>query len=228
MAVPPSSRAQPHPALLTAAGARDEVAEQRVRHGTPHQRQPGELSEPDREDYELRLDAYEEQLAVYRTRLENYASQLEAAHHDGLTGTWLRQAGRQLLDEELQRATRSGRPLTIAFVDVDGLKLRNDRLGHAAGDRALVLVARALIGGLRGYDHVVRWGGDEFLCILPDLSEQEAVGRVDEVRHQLAGRAERIAISTGLAQRRPDESAVDLVHRADQALYASRGLRLVD
>lgn len=224
----PSSQAESDPAPQTAAVLRDEVAEHRVRRGTPQQRQPGELTEPDREDYELRLDAYEEQLAVYRRRLEDYASQLEAAHHDGLTGAWLRHAGRQLLDEELQRSARNGSPLTIAFVDVDGLKQRNDQLGHAAGDRALVLVAGALIAGLRGYDHVVRWGGDEFLCILPDLAEQEAVRRIGEVRHRLADRADRVAISTGVAQRQPDESAVDLVHRADQALYASRGLRLVE
>src|SRR5690242_19351407 len=94
---------------------RDELAEHRV-HRAKADLAAAPLSEPEREDYELRLDAYEVQLEDYRARLADYASQLEVAHHDGLTGAWLRQAGRQLLKEEMQRAERAGAPLSIAFV----------------------------------------------------------------------------------------------------------------
>lgn len=205
---------------------RDEVAEHRVRRALTkiQQRESIDLSDPEREDYELRIDAYEVQLAEYRRRLEEYASQLEAAHHDGLTGTWLRQAGRQLLDEEIKRSDRLGTPLTIVFADVDGLKRRNDELGHAAGDEALVAVARALITGLRGYDHVIRWGGDEFLCVLPGLTHEEGVRRIDQARQLLTRGG--LSISVGVAERRAGEPVESLVTRADRALYDSRGRHL--
>ncbi|MCU1673426.1 MAG: sensor diguanylate cyclase [Frankiales bacterium] len=193
----------------------------------PAQRpKPPLLAEPDREEYELALDRYEVQLGEYRARLEEYAAQLDAAHHDGLTGTWLRQAGRQLLEEELQRAARADAPLSIAFVDLDGLKVRNDELGHAAGDRALVAVAHALLAGLRVYDHVVRWGGDEFLCVLPGVRQDEADRRLQDVRRELARGPDRLSISVGTAERHAGEAADELVERADRVLYLSRGREL--
>ena len=202
---------------------RDELAEHRVRRAKADLA-AAPLSEPEREDYELRLDAYEVQLEDYRARLADYASQLEVAHHDGLTGAWLRQAGRQLLKEEMQRAERAGAPLSIAFVDVDGLKAINDRHGHAAGDQALTTVARALIVGLRGYDHVVRWGGDEFLCVLPGVTEDEARRRLTQAQRVLAAGGQ-LAISVGVAQCAAGESLEEVVNRADQALYRSRERR---
>lgn len=185
-----------------------------------------ELTEPDREHYEMQLDAYEVQLATYRSRLDDAEAQLQVAHRDGLTGTWLRHAGRQLLEEELLRAARTGVALSIAFVDLDGLKARNDRDGHAAGDRALVAVARALLVGLRGYDHVVRWGGDEFLCVLPGLHRRDATSRLDQASDFLAAGDQGITISFGVAEWMPGETIDALVARADRALYVSRGREL--
>lgn len=230
MAISPGSEGFADDRTEPAAVLRDEVAEHRVRRALarpPTEQRPDQvqLSEPEREDYELRLDAYEVQLADYRSRLEAYAAQLDAAHHDGLTGAWLRHAGRQLLEEELQRADRTGVPLCIAFVDVDGLKVRNDRLGHAAGDQALITVTRSLIVGLRGYDHVIRWGGDEFLCLLPGLTEPEAARRLEQVRGFLAAGGQQLSISIGIAQLRQGETVEQLVGRADHALYARRALR---
>jgi diguanylate cyclase (GGDEF)-like protein len=212
---------------VNARSVRDELAEHRARRAHA-ELAVAPLTEPDREDYELRLDAYEVQLAEYRERLADYASQLEAAHHDGLTGAWLRHAGRQLLEKEMQRADRQATPLSIAFVDIDGLKPINDRLGHAAGDRALITVARALIVGLRGYDHIVRWGGDEFLCILPGVVADEAGRRLRDAQEFLAAGNEQVAISVGVAERRTAETLEQLVGRADYALYMSRGRRLHD
>jgi diguanylate cyclase (GGDEF)-like protein len=229
MSIPPSAETCAESLPEPAAVLRDEVAEHRVRRAqarqVPAQRPEHELSEPEREDYELRLDAYEVQLADYRSRLEAYAAQLDAAHHDGLTGAWLRHAGRQLLEEELQRAERTGVPLCIAFVDVDGLKERNDRLGHAAGDHALITIARALIVGLRGYDHVVRWGGDEFLCLLPGLTAPEAARRLEQARGFLVAGGQQLSISIGIAELQRGETVEQLVGRADRALYAGRAHR---
>lgn len=208
----------------------DEVAELRQRRAmagwVPQQWPTPVMSDDDRERYELQLDAYQVQVEQQQARLAAYADQLAAAHHDGLTGTWLRHAGQQLLAEELQRAARHDTPLCIAFVDVDGLKARNDRDGHAAGDRALVAVAQALQDGLRGYDTIVRWGGDEFLCVLPGLREKEAVRRLEQARAALARGAGNISISTGVEERRGGETVEALVARADAALYASRGRHL--
>ena len=201
----------------------DEVAQQRLRHA--RQRSDG-LTEPEREEYEEQLDAYQVKLEQYRSLLAEYDAQLDAAHHDGLTGTWLRHAGRQLLEEELRRAERQGTPLSVAFVDVDGLKARNDEFGHAAGDHALISVARALLVGLRGYDHVIRWGGDEFLCVLPGLTEEEAVRRMKQVRDFVAARGDGLSISVGVAERTAAEGLDGLVTLADQALYGARGRRL--
>lgn len=205
---------------------RDEVAAQRRRHvlaGAPQD--PPALSEPDREDYELRLDHYEVQLADYRAQVASYAARLEAAHHDGLTGAWLRSAGYALLEKELQRAGRTHLPLSVAFVDVDGLKARNDSAGHAAGDQALRLVARALLEGLRGYDHVIRWGGDEFLCVLPGATEAEAGFRLEQARKLMAGDPQALPVSVGIVQRWAGEAADALVERADDELYGARRLR---
>jgi diguanylate cyclase (GGDEF)-like protein len=203
----------------------DEVAEQRERRTfgvaqLPAQRAPESMAEADREQYELRMDAYEVQLAEYRALLRDATTQLEEAHHDGLTGAWLRRAGRRLLEQELLRAVRTDTPLSIAFVDVDGLKVLNDTQGHAAGDRALAHVARALLSGLRGYDHVIRWGGDEFLCVLAAVRHDEAVRRLEEARATLpAG----VSISLGVVERHAGESSEGLVARADAELYRARG-----
>lgn len=202
---------------------RDELAEQRVRRQAHVPAQRSGLSEPEREEYEQQLDAYEVQLSAYRARLREVATQLEAAHHDGLTGAWLRQAGRTLLEQELLRAGRTDTPLSIAFVDVDGLKSLNDTAGHAAGDQALAMVARALIGGLRGYDHVIRWGGDEFLCVLPSVTRNEALRRLEQAQSALREATPPVSISLGVVERHAGESVDALVGRADAELYASRG-----
>lgn len=225
----PHAAPWPDPAPQPAAVLRDEVAEHRVRRGQAVARvHVEELGEPEREEYELRLDAYQVQVEGYRRRLEDIAGQLRDAHRDGLTGTWPRHAGQQLLDEELRRADRAGNPVSIDFVDVDGLKARNDRLGHAAGDQALLVVAQALAAGLRAYDTVVRWGGDEFLCVLPGATSDEAVRRIDDARRRLAALTDDVTVSVGVVERRRGESAAGVVHRADQALYLSRGTQLVE
>jgi diguanylate cyclase (GGDEF)-like protein len=224
MSVPPTADARVERADQAAAVLRDELAEHRVRR-TIADPVTSPITEPEREEYELRLDAYEVKLAEYRARLADYASQLEVAHHDGLTGAWLRHAGRQLLEEELQRADRHGTPLSMGFVDVDGLKSINDRLGHAAGDHALITVARALIVGLRGYDHVVRWGGDEFLCVLPGIGADEARLRLQQAQTFLDAGSHQLSISVGVAERSAGESLEQIVSRADHELYVSRGRR---
>jgi diguanylate cyclase (GGDEF)-like protein len=156
---------------------------------------------------------------------ELLADALARAAYDELTGARARAAGLAELDNELDRCRRTSSPLALAYVDVIGLKTLNDTEGHAAGDRALATVGRVLLAGLRSYDHVVRWGGDEFLCLLPGVCQDEAERRVRHVQRVLEGGAEGLTVSMGVAERHAGESAAELVARADAALYRKRASR---
>jgi diguanylate cyclase (GGDEF)-like protein len=147
---------------------------------------------------------------------------LEQAHLDDLTGTYRRQMGSVALQHELDRARRSGNELTLAFVDVDGLKRVNDSQGHAAGDTLLREVAVAMRSKLRSYDPIVRFGGDEFVCALSDANLDQAEKRFDEIRRQLAEAHPDGSISVGLSVLGPDDSLDELLARGDQALYEAR------
>lgn len=116
--------------------------------------------------------------------------------------------------------------MSVAFIDVDGLKARNDTRGHAAGDDALRIVGRTLLAGLRGYDHVIRWGGDEFLCVLPGVTEAEAAYRLEQAKKELSTGPEDLSISVGIAEWQAGDTADALVARADAALYCSRNRTL--
>lgn len=140
---------------------------------------------------------------------------------DGLTGALRRDAGLVELAREVVRAHRTGRPFVLAFVDVDGLKERNDTRGHAAGDDLLKRVTDTIRGHVRAYDLIVRHGGDEFLCGISDLPLSEATRRFEVARSELAGTDDG-SMSVGLAELGPTEALHDLIGRADAAMYAER------
>lgn len=144
---------------------------------------------------------------------------------DDLTRALRRRAGMVVLRREIQRARRSGDPLTVAFIDVDGLKAVNDSEGHGAGDEVLRAVAAALRGRLRSYDAVVRLGGDEFVAILPGADEGQAAAAVGDVAGTLASHPRHPRITVGLAALGPKDTAESLLARADAALYAARRRR---
>ena len=150
------------------------------------------------------------------------ASDLAVALLDGLTGVHSRAAGLLALQREVERSRRTGQPLVLAFVDVDGLKKINDSGGHAAGDRVLVRVARALTAGLRPYDLVVRYGGDEFLCVIADGSPLGVADRMQVVNEALADGPVPSRISVGVAGLRTDDTLETLIGRADDDLYRRR------
>ncbi|HVF77405.1 MAG TPA: EAL domain-containing protein [Solirubrobacteraceae bacterium] len=153
------------------------------------------------------------------------ASARERAHSsiDELTGAYLRGAGLVELEREIARSKRSGQSLVLAFVDVDGLKARNDADGHAAGDRMLLEVATTFRAKLRSHDLIIRYGGDEFLCAVAGLSLTDATKRFARVNAALADAPERGSVTVGVAELLADDSLADLVARADSALYRARG-----
>lgn len=141
---------------------------------------------------------------------------------DDLTGARRRGVGLEELANEIKRARReSGSRLIAAFIDVDGLKAVNDLDGHAAGDALLRQVADEIRLHTRSYDLVVRLGGDEFLCALPNIALEEAQARFDVLRSDLAECGS--SVSIGYAELHDGDTADDLVNRADRALLASHG-----
>jgi diguanylate cyclase (GGDEF)-like protein len=152
--------------------------------------------------------------ARVRARLE---AELHSAHLDQLTGAYRREMGRLALSHEIERARRSDGRFVLAFVDVDGLKVVNDRDGHAAGDRVLESVVRAIRTRLRSFDPVIRYGGDEFVCGLSGTDLAQAERRFDSIGVAIEADTP-VSISVGLAALAVGETADDLTERADAAM----------
>lgn len=142
---------------------------------------------------------------------------LRSAHLDELTGAYRREMGRLALTQEIDRARRADGRLVVAFVDVDGLKQVNDREGHAAGDRALQAVVRAIRTRLRSFDPITRYGGDEFVCGLGSTDLAEAGHRFETIADAVMVDAN-IGISVGLVALGAGDTADRLTERADAAM----------
>ncbi|MDQ3867325.1 MAG: GGDEF domain-containing protein, partial [Actinomycetota bacterium] len=137
-----------------------------------------------------------------------------------LTGALRRDRGLIDLRREIERARRTDGRLVVAFVDVDGLKTINDTRGHAAGDQLLRDLVSALRAGLRSYDLIVRYGGDEFVCALPGADLRSAQRRFQFAARELSERDASASVTVGLAEFERGDTVEALVGRADAALYA--------
>jgi len=153
------------------------------------------------------------------------------AQTDGLTGLPNFRSFHARLEEEVARAHRYGHPLACAMVDLDGLKQINDRLGHAAGNRAIVMLADAVREELRDTDFAARYGGDEFVVLLPQTSESQGAQFAERLRKRLAQVSEQAGLqvrgSIGVAAVTADDldepdAAEDLLRWADDALYRAK------
>lgn len=161
--------------------------------------------------------------AKVRERTESLHRQ---ARIDPLTELANRRGMNELLDKEMERATRQGTPLCLIWLDVDNFKELNDSLGHAAGDNALSEVAQKLRETIRPYDHAARWGGDEFLILLPNCDQQVMSGIAERIRtsieQDLCHLGQTVTVSVGACQAMPGEDLDQVLQRADEALYMAK------
>lgn len=154
-------------------------------------------------------------------RVDNERQLRQIAERDVLTGLYNRRYGERFLKE-----LASGSAFSVMLCDIDHFKSINDRHGHALGDRALQACSAALLRCIRQSDVCVRWGGEEFLLLLPDCSLQVAA-RLGErilaaVRECRVDGVSSLSVSIGLAQKGRLESPLAVIERADAALYAAK------
>lgn len=168
-----------------------------------------------------REEAARERADALQHRNES-ADDLRRATTDELTGARTRRFGLDEITRELERAHRTGGTLVLAFVDVDGLKQVNDTQGHLAGDVLLRLVGETIRANVRPYDLIVRYGGDELVCAMPNLSALEARTRFQMIAAALTAVSPDHSITFGLAAAEPAESLQELLARADTDLLDAR------
>jgi diguanylate cyclase len=153
----------------------------------------------------------------------------ELVRHDPLTGTLNRKGLDEAMVREITRARRRGAALCLALLDIDNFKNLNDTYGHKAGDEALVHLAAVVRESVRPHDSVGRYGGEEFILILPDTETEGAVAVLARLQRELTRRfflADNkkvlITFSAGVAQLGHEEEHHNAIHRADKAMYAAK------
>src|SRR6202041_2748257 len=172
----------------------------------------------------LRLEVADQMQSL--AKVETLASEVyKLAALDQLTGLYNRRSGEQRLAQEISRAQRHGRPLTVLLMDLDGLKQINDRHGHAAGDTVLKGFADRLQRAIRGSDLAVRLGGDEFMALLPECRAEEVrhvLARLEGLEFEFDDQKLRLQYSRGWTDYAPGETPQELLKRADGALYENK------
>ena len=153
----------------------------------------------------------------------------EVARMDPLTGVLNRRGFASEVESEIERFMRNGRPFSIVLADVDRFKRFNDEFGHACGDHLLKRVAGILCQRLRDVDRIARWGGEEFILLLPETDVDGSATLADSLREaidsnlfEFAGERHRITMTFGVAGYRKGESLDSCVARADNALYEGK------
>jgi diguanylate cyclase len=168
----------------------------------------------------------ERSIEAMRNELEHVKAML---HQDPLTGTLNRRGIDDAFRQEASRCDRHGGRLCVALIDIDNFKLLNDTLGHPAGDRALIHIANIVTNTLRPTDRIGRFGGEEFMLLLPDTRLNQSAAVMARIQRELAARPLEenntpitITFSGGVAQRAEQETLEEIIARSDAALYQAK------
>ncbi len=179
--------------------------------------------------FEKKLLESNQEITELRQTLE--ASRLEALT-DSLTGLYNRKFFDTVFAQAAREAVDSGTPLSLLMLDIDHFKKFNDTYGHSLGDVVLKQVAQCLKGCVKGRDVTARFGGEEFVILLPDTCLRDAATVAEQVRKTVAGKKivmrstgkslGKITLSVGVSQYRPPEQTALLLQRADDAMYLAK------
>ena len=160
---------------------------------------------------------------------EAYKRIEELAELDELTGSFNRRCIMRMLDEEIARSARGASSCSIALIDLDHFKRVNDSYGHPTGDEVLRTFAITMFANIRSVDRFGRYGGEEFLLVLPDMPNESAMRAMDRLRAIVAdldwsafSPGMKVTLSAGVATLKPDETTDSFLARADSALYAAK------
>lgn len=185
-----------------------------------------ELAEKRIQTLNERLQMMEQETTELRRRIRK---EREQALRDGLTGIYNRLAYDERVDEEYSRWKRFREPVSLVLLDIDYFKKINDSYGHLAGDKALKTIANVIKRKIRETDFFARYGGEEFVIIMPGANADDAHSVADKLRNEVKHcgfhyRDERVEISfsAGIAAFQKEETVVQTLERADQALYKAK------
>jgi diguanylate cyclase (GGDEF)-like protein len=176
----------------------------------------------------VRLHAGRRILDLQAELLKTREALREQATHDGLTGLLNRNSVLEALGEENSRTARAKEPVSVIMVDLDRFKLVNDTHGHLAGDAVLREAARRLKSAARCYDSVGRYGGEEFLIVLPGCAAHDAAAQAERMRHAIAATpfvtpSQPLVVTASMGVSCSSHCSYDsLVRLADDALYAAK------
>ncbi|MDP2155663.1 MAG: diguanylate cyclase, partial [Sulfuricella sp.] len=183
-------------------------------------------SRDEMEEARRQVEASENKIRELEAELDRATSLVQ---EDFLTGTLNRRGMEDAFEREFARAERFNTPLCVALFDIDYFKRLNDTYGHDAGDAALIHLVRVVKETLRPTDVIARFGGEEFVIILPETGVEEGMKTMTRLQRELTKKFflhknEKVLItfSAGIALRQPDESADAIISRADQALYKAK------
>lgn len=189
------------------------------------------INSADADDFLTKPIRAEVLVASVRSRINRYRQLSELMSRDSLTGLMTHARIKEAIQMETSRASRRGSSVAVAMLDLDDFKSVNDRFGHAAGDKVITSLALLLRHALRESDLKGRYGGEEFVVLLPDSAIVDAEARLEEVRKRFEtlglehqGAPLRCTVSIGLAgnQTFPGIQGEDLIDQADKALYAAK------
>ena len=170
---------------------------------------------------------------IFLARITELERELETTsdlvRHDQLTGVLNRRGLEEIFTKEAARATRHETSLCVALIDIDNFKKLNDSMGHDTGDEALIHLATICRETLRPQDTVARFGGEEFIILLPDTPLNDAASALTRLQRELTKKfflhgndKVLITFSAGVTRMKPDDTQATVIKRADDAMYQAK------